>query len=239
MWRFINWIKSIFHKPEPKGEPVIDQKPVSDVPTWFLQYNGPLIVKQRDYGIVDLFNYKKEEITHMKNMGIKPIAYFSLHFEEFRPDKKLWQKRWIGGRLGNWRGERKINPKYWREIADAIMIPRIKMARDKGFVGIDPDNLDQSPKHYAKEYWNYLKDYCRENDMLIGQKNCASWSGELDCDFFMTEETFEWNTPEYYVKWGKPIFNIEYKRWAFDQAKKDNRIYSIMKDKMDMGSEEL
>ena len=101
------------------------QKPTPDVPVWDL----------------DMWDNSADTFNALHKSGKTVICYFSAgSYENWRPDKKKFQKSDIGKPLNGWPGE------YWLNVSSpnvhSIMADRIKMAAAKGCDALDPDNVD-------------------------------------------------------------------------------------------------
>jgi hypothetical protein len=94
---------------------------------------------------VDGFDASAADVRAMHHAGIKVVCYLSAGtFEDWRPDVGRFPTRLLGGTNG-WPGER------WLDVRDAqrkgsvllaIMRSRLDMCREKGFDGVELDNVD-------------------------------------------------------------------------------------------------
>lgn len=225
--------------PQPPAAPVIDA-PVENA-SWSLQYNGDLVERDVTYCVFDLFNYSEDQIKALK---CEPIAYFSLHYESFRPDKDKFKRSCLDGALGDWEGEKVIkNSEHCiNHTFENVIKPRIDLALKKGFKKIDPDNLDQSKKKYGLMYFKLVSNYARSKGLKVGQKNAYSWRFDLKdfTDWYMVEQCAQYDICKGFDEMGKPWFNIEYYDWTCKKANKEKIVYTIKKKKsgyMSMASE--
>lgn len=230
-------------KPTPKG-PVITiphdinkptLPPKVGTPSFSLQYDGPLSTRKVDYFYVDNNKYSKEEIAKLKAQGTKVFCYYSSQYEKWRKDAGEFPKEDIGKSIPGWSGESFVNPKS--EKVKAIMMNRMKLAKEKGCDGQDPDNTDfygfttgfDNSMKAAKEYALWICNEGHKLGLLYSHKNSLKMIDEMgDCpDAFQNEECQNFDECDYYskVKVTKPVFNIEYGR-----CKKVPGIYSIRKD---------
>lgn len=95
---------------------------------------------------VDLFENSKETFTALHKAGKYVICYFSAgSWENWRDDRKSFQKKDLGKTLSGWPDEKYVNINS--PSVRAIMAKRIKLAAEKGCDAIDPDNLDGYVSH--------------------------------------------------------------------------------------------
>ena len=243
-------LKRIF-KRKKKIEPIQISKYPQVGDSWALQYKGAFAPKNVNWHILDLWGYDPREIIkkRLAPTGTQFIAYFSMHYEKWRPDADKFDKNWFAGGLDGWKDEYTLKPKYV-EKALPIMQKRIDLALEKGYVGIDPDNLDQlwynsseSNDPRSKEikqamtwYWKQLAEYAHKKGLLIGQKNALKYISDLDPDFYMLEQAIEWNTLKYFVETGKSVFNIEYEK---EHLEAHESAWVILKDRQEMDAWEV
>ena len=245
--RFLNFIERLFGGDLDESKPVQNYPDLKEKPkTWALQYQGELMPKDRDFMILDLFSYSKEQVESLKNAGVTVYAYFSLHAEDWRPDYHKFKELSLDSDLDGWRGEDVVSPKYTKELIE-IMKARIDLAIKKGFQGIDPDNVDAwyyylGGKGDKKQifstaaYWNEVARYAREKGLACGLKNSAFLYGLVKPDFIMCESAYKWSEIEGYLRFNVPVFNIEYDFINAERASKDSRIFSMRKKKKGVGS---
>jgi len=220
----------------------------SSVKTFAIQYNGEFeLHADRDYHILDLFNYGVNDIGRVIAAGSIPVAYFSTQYEDFqpaRPDSSEFKPEWIHGGLDGWDGESVLKPEYMREFTQ-IMLKRVDLAVAKKFQAIDADNLDaywfyhdSKSKATCAMYWNQIAEYARSKGLLVGLKNCSFLHGMVDPDFCVTESAYKWNESEAYKRFGVPVLNTEYSKAMYDRSKQDDSVFSLYKHKIRMDSTE-
>ncbi len=191
--------------------------------TFYIQLTGKLRkdIPAKIYD-VDLFDTPKETIFQLKAKDKKVICYFNAGaFENWREDANKFDKRDIGKPMKGWEGE------YWLNIKSSrvreIMIERIKLAKEKGCDGVDPDNLDGYTHKTGfnltyrdqLEYNKFLSEKAHELGLSIGLKNDMEQIKDLVdyFDFAVNEECHQYNECHYYepfTKQRKPVFNLEY-----------------------------
>ncbi|MDF1816277.1 MAG: endo alpha-1,4 polygalactosaminidase [Verrucomicrobiales bacterium] len=211
-------------KEEVLGSNSVPLLPLSEEPgsivSWSIQYEGDIVPRGKDYHVVDLFEVSDEELALLKSQGTKPIAYFSSQFEDWRPDTKDFPKEDIGKNLDDWEGERWINP-HSRPIRE-LMIKRIRKAKERGFYGIDVDNVDfyhfdtgfDNSTETVLEYIRFFIAEAKKNDLKFSLKNATDLAYQLrdEVDFYQNEEGIEYKELYKYIGVGKPVFNIEYQK---------------------------
>jgi Glycoside-hydrolase family GH114 len=90
---------------------------------------------------IDLFLNSKDTIQTLHRLGKKVICYFSAgSFEDWRPDAGQFLDSDKGKTMKGWPNEKWLNLNS--DNVRSIMISRLKMAKDKGCDGVDPDNTD-------------------------------------------------------------------------------------------------
>jgi hypothetical protein len=107
-----------------------------------IQYDGKLDLSV-DAAIYDLdmFDTKASVVRKLHDMGRKVICYISVGtWERWRPDAKKFPKSVIGNKDGHWPGERWLDIRQ-TSILEPIMTARYQLCKQKGFDGVDPDNI--------------------------------------------------------------------------------------------------
>jgi hypothetical protein len=114
--------------------------------TWQIILSHPPLVSDTvtpDASIfdIDLFDTPTSTIAQLHKLGKKVICYFSAgSYENWRPDAKSFKDGDMGKNVDDWPGERWLNLSS-QNVRD-IMKERIKVAKEKGCDGVDPDNVD-------------------------------------------------------------------------------------------------
>ncbi len=158
--------------------------------------------------IIDLFEYSSGDVLRLKEAGSTPIAYFSAHYEDWRPDSGRFGKRL--GKIGGWNGEYYVD---WKDPRNQeVMKSRLDRARAMGFAGIDMDNVDGPG---GAQYFPWLLKEAKERQLLVGLKNFVEILPAVgnSVDFFVSEASAgdELNV---YKKYGKPTVRMHYNRGA-------------------------
>lgn len=172
---------------------------------------------------VDAFTTSAETVAALHAAGKKVIAYISVGtLEDDRPDASLLPKEVIGKTYDEWPHEKWIDIRQIDKL-DAWLNERIAMIVEKGFDGVEPDNMDgyDNETGFAisiddtKKYADYLIELMHKNGLSIGQKNIADLTAEYAAkfDWALTEDAFQqgWqNSMTQYIQLNKPVFAVEY-----------------------------
>jgi len=191
--------------------------------SWNWQLNGSIKMDiDADIYIIDLFDTPKELVSKLHKNGKKVIAYFSAgSYESWREDAQLFPKEVLGDKMDGW-------DERWLDISNPklhnIMSKRIKLAKEKGFDGVEADNVDGYKnktgfKLKAKDQLSYnifLSNEAHKNGLSIALKNDIDQIKELESyfDFAINEQCHEFNECDIYkifISSNKPVFNAEYK----------------------------
>ena len=204
-----------------------NSKKLSVDTNWYIQLKvdntHPLRdIKEAKLYDIDLFDISQEKINQLKQEGKIVICYFSAgSYEDWRPDKDKFPSETIGNSLEGWEGE------YWLDIRNQkvreIMIDRMKLAKQKGCDGVDPDNVNGYENNTGfsltsedqLDYNKFLANEAHKLGLLIGLKNDLNQVNQLVdyFDFEVNEECHQYNECELlytFIEKGKPVFNIEY-----------------------------
>lgn len=172
--------------------------------SWQVVYQGKYTPNGADYTILDLFEFNRADVAKAKY----PIAYFSAHYENWRPDKKRFGK--LLRPISGWAGERYIN---WRDKKNRrVMIGRLKLAKSKGFKGVDIDNID-GPN--TKAYFRWLVSQAHRRGLTVTMKNAVEHLNYFGprVDFFVSEAT-KLNEMTVYKRFDKPTVRMYYRKGA-------------------------
>ncbi|KAF7557129.1 hypothetical protein G7Z17_g889 [Cylindrodendrum hubeiense] len=202
--------------------------------SWQIVLNAPLHIDPRQPSVtpdvevydIDLFDNSPETVASLHSLGKKVICYFSAGtYEEWRPDASQFPKADLGKAMDDWPGERWLNLKS--ETVRAIMAQRIKLAAEKGFDAIDPDNVDGYSnknglglkKADSIDFIKFLSREASKYGMSIGLKNAGEIIRDVIdvVDFQVNEECVKYNegqTFSAFIRANKAVFHIEYPRGA-------------------------
>ncbi|MCB1094620.1 MAG: endo alpha-1,4 polygalactosaminidase [Verrucomicrobiae bacterium] len=214
-------------------------------PTWSIQYQGAIQVRNKTYHVVDLYDVSDSDLARIRAAGSKPIAYFSSQYEEWRPDASQFPDRDLGNPLLGWPGERWVNTKS--EAIRSIIRSRLDLAKRRGFYGVDVDNTDlyehitgfENSTRTAANYVRFIATEAHARGLKYSLKNSMDLIPAVKnvVDFYQNEECQQYGEEDRYRGVG-PVFNIEYKRPSSPYRRKG--FYSLLKrTKMGAFEEEL
>ena len=198
---------------------------------WILQdYEGA--IPAAEAVDVDLFDTAKARVAALKAAGKKPICYVSAGtWENWRPDKDQFPRLVIGKPLDNWPGERWLDIRNTTALGP-VLLARLDLCRAKGFVAVEPDNLDGwqndtgFPITRADQirFLKWLANMAHQKGLSIGLKNVPELQPAVidKFDWALTEDCFKqrWcadSAP--FIAAGKAVFAVEYTDNNIDFAK--------------------
>jgi hypothetical protein len=192
--------------------------------TWQWQLSGSLnqSVPAQMYD-VDLFDRSAGDVASLHAKGRKVICYFSAgSYEGGRPDSSSFPQAVLGNVLDGWPNEKWLDIRRI-DLLRPIMTKRLDLCRQKGFDGVEPDNVDGYsnntgfPLKAADQlaYNRFLADEAHARGLSIGLKNDLGQAAALEpsFDFAVNEQCFEYNECNLvspFLKVGKAVFNAEY-----------------------------
>lgn len=172
---------------------------------------------------LDLFDIGKSTIATLNRQGKHTICYMSAgSWENWRPDAKAFPPSVRGKPLAGWPGERWLDIRQLAVLA-APMRARLDLCKRKGFVAVDPDNVDgygadtgfPITKADAVTYLRFLASEAHKRGLAIGLKNATEIAPSLlnVADFAVTEDCFKQGwcaVSKNFIVRNKPVFAIEY-----------------------------
>jgi hypothetical protein len=177
------------------------------------------VARGKDFHIVDLFDVSDADLAKLRSQGTKPIAYFSSQYEAWRRDAASFLPQDLGLPLDNWPRERWVNTKS--ETVRQIMLRRMDLAQQRGFYGVDVDNVDfythtngfRATADDSIDYIRFLARSAHARGLKFGLKNATDLIYEVksDVDFYVNEEAHQYDEIGIYVGLGKPVVNLEYR----------------------------
>ncbi len=189
-----------------------------------LQFSEPLRLENIK-GVIDLdlFDTSKETVKDLTRQGAYPICYLSVGtLEDWRPDRAQYPTELIGKAYEAWPGERWLDLTQIKKLAP-ILEARLDLCRDKGFKGVDPDNLDghQTDTGFGLtansqiEFLKWLAAAAHQRGLSIGLKNATDLAPEIadHFDWIIIEDCYaqSWCADvQGFIEKGKPVFSIEY-----------------------------
>ena len=193
--------------------------------TWQWQLNGLPLDQSFDVEMydIDLFDNDAATVAALHAEGRKVVCYMNAGgWEEWRPDAGEFHESIIGANLDDWEGERWLDIRRI-DILAPIMEARMDSCRDKGFDGLEPDNIDGYlndtgfPLDYDDQlaYNIWLAETAHARGLSIGLKNDMDQAPELlaHFDWALNEECFQYEECETllpFIEAGKAVFNVEY-----------------------------
>ncbi len=172
---------------------------------------------------IELFDNDASVVAKLHALGRKVVCYVNAGgWEDWRPDASQFPDDVIGEPLDEWEGEKWLDIRRL-DVLGPIMEARMDQCKDKGFDGIEPDNVDGYtnqtgfPLTYDDQlsYNIWLANAAHERGLSIGLKNDLDQIPDL-LDYFdwaINEECFQFEECETltpFIEAGKAVFNVEY-----------------------------
>ena len=172
---------------------------------------------------VDMFDTTAGQVADLHDDGRKVICYVSGgSYENWRPDADDFPRTVLGRKLDGWPGERWLDIRKLRKLRP-IMNARMDRCRDKGFDGIEFDNVDAYRNRSGfpltgadqRRYNRYLAEAAHNRDLAVGLKNDLDQVDALEpyFDFALNEQCFQYRecrVLDRFIDAGKPVFHVEY-----------------------------
>ncbi len=192
--------------------------------SWDWQLQAPHdFLRPVDVMGLDAFDTDVNTVTVLKARGIKVICYINVGaWENWRADAHVFSADIIGNDYDGWDGEKWLDIRQLNKLAP-IMEARLDLCADKGFDGVEPDNMDSfwedTGFNLTREdqlaYNRWLAEQAHKRGLSIGQKNASDLAQDLEpyFDWAMTEDCFadEWCGDMFpYTDSGKSVFSAEY-----------------------------
>jgi hypothetical protein len=192
--------------------------------TWQWQLTGSVdtSVAAEVYDI-DLFDNHAELVATLHARGRRVIAYVNVGaWEQWRPDANQFPVVVIGNTYAGYPDEKWLDIRRIDQLSP-VLLARLELARQKGFDGIEPDNVDGYlndtgfPLTAADQlrFNRWLAEEAHRRGLSIGLKNDPEQVGDLvaDFDWAMTEDCFaegwcEQMSP--FIAAGKAVLAAEY-----------------------------
>lgn len=171
---------------------------------------------------IDLFNSSNELIELLHRQGRIVIGYFSAGtYEDFRPDSGQFSSDELGKPLEDFADERWLDVRS--ENVRRIVLARLDLAAQKGFDGVEPDNVDG----YANDsgfdlsaadqlaFNRFIANEAHLRGLSVGLKNDLDQIPQLVdyFDFAVNEQCHQYEECDLlqpFIAAGKPVFNAEY-----------------------------
>lgn len=172
---------------------------------------------------IDMFNNDVSVVASLHAKGRKVIGYISAgSWEKWRPDADGFPEEVLGKPLEGWPGERWLDIRRI-DILGPIMTARMDLCKEKGFDGIEPDNIDGYvndtgfPLTYQDQinYNIFLANEAHIRGLSIGLKNDLDQVEDLlpYFDWALNEQCFQYEECKAlmpFINAGKAVFQVEY-----------------------------
>lgn len=197
---------------------------------------------------IDLFDNEASVVASLHAEGRKVICYMSAgSWEEWRPDADQFPEEVLGKPLAGWPGERWLDIRQI-DILGPIMTARMDLCKEKGFEGLEPDNIDGYvndtgfPLTYQDQltYNIFLANEAHARGLSIGLKNDLDQVNDLlpYFDWALNEQCFQFkecNKLMPFIQAGKAVFQVEYYLPLRAFCPKANRMnFNSMKKHLDL-----
>src|SRR5687768_3001452 len=173
---------------------------------------------------IDLFDTPASTVAALHARGRRAICYISAGtWEDWRPDAGRFPADVLGSVVGGWPNERWLDIRRL-DVLGPIMEARLNQCRDKGFDGVEPDNVDGYanrsgfPLTAADQirYNRWFAAAAHARGLSVGLKNDLNQIPQLVdvFDWALAEQCFEYDECERlqpFVAAGKAVFVVEYK----------------------------
>ncbi len=189
-----------------------------------IQFAGEFeFVKDVDIYDLDVFDTSPETIAAIHANGKHALCYINVGaWEEWRPDADQFPTSIIGADYEGWPGEKWLDIRQISQL-EPILTARFDLCKDKGFDGVEPDNMDgyQNETGFlltAEDqltFNRWLASLAHSRGLSIGLKNDPEQMQilEPDFDFTIMEDCFQGDwcaDAEPFIRNYKPAFAVEY-----------------------------
>lgn len=207
----------------------IEPIPVGSSFQWQLDGDFDASVQAQVYDL-DLFETPASTVAAIRAGGGRTICYISVGtLENGRPDAARFPAQAVGAVYPQWPDERWLDIRRIDLIGPAMQA-RLDLCRDKGFDGVEPDNVDayqqQNTGFAITEadqiaYLRWLSDQAHARGLSIGLKNVPDLAARMEplFDWALTEDCFAqgWCADlAPFIARGKAVFVAEYSDTAVD-----------------------
>ena len=173
---------------------------------------------------LDLFDTPASTIAAIKQRGVQAICYISVGtLENGRPDSASFPAAAVGAIYPQWPDERWLDIRRIDLIGPAMQA-RLDLCRDKGFDGVEPDNVDayqNTGTGFAISeadqivYLRWLSEQAHARGLSIGLKNVPDLAVRMEplFDWALTEDCYVqgWCTQlAPFIANNKAVFVTEY-----------------------------
>ena len=171
---------------------------------------------------IDLFDNAASQVAAIHAAGAKAVCYIDAGtWENWRPDASAFPSS-VLGKANGWPGEKWLDVRQITILAP-IMTARVALCQQKGFDGVEFDNVDgyTNPTGFpltARDQLNYdefLANLAHSFGLSVGLKNDGGQVKQLLSyfDFAIAESCFDYSECNLYtpfVSAGKAVFEAQY-----------------------------
>jgi hypothetical protein len=199
---------------------------------------------------IDMFDNDASVVAALQAKGRKVICYISAgSWENWRPDADEFPESVLGKTLEGWPGERWLDIRRI-DLLGPIMTARMDLCKQKGFDGLEPDNIDAYindtgfPLTYQDQidYNIFLAHEAHARGLSIGLKNDVDQVQDLlpHFDWALNEQCFQFrecSTLRPFINASKAVFQVEYylpRFWFCQRANKMN--FNSIKKHLSLGA---
>ncbi|MFH1805854.1 MAG: endo alpha-1,4 polygalactosaminidase [Pseudomonadota bacterium] len=186
----------------------------------------------------DLNETTAAQVREWRAAGIYPVCYVNVGaIEEWRDDYNRFPSEVTGNPYSGWDGEYWLDISRFEVFAD-VMMARFDLCREKGFLAIEPDNIDshesdgegmsgktgfEISRADQVRYLDWLIGQAHARGLAIGQKNAPELVPDLvgKMDFALLESAWRIGFMDQFKPYrdqGKPVFAVEYREEGADPA---------------------
>jgi hypothetical protein len=191
---------------------------------WQVQFTTPIeAIPGIDVYDLDLFDTSAEDVATLHAQGAKVVCYINMGaWEDWRPDADAYPQEVIGRIYAGWPGERWLDIRQM-DLLTPIMSARLDQCVEKGFDGVEPDNLDGYtnqtgfPLTFTDQltFNRWVADAAHTRELAVGLKNdpdqvvdLVDWFDWALLENCLAEGWCEQLMP--FINEGKPVVMIEY-----------------------------
>ncbi len=198
---------------------------------------------------VDGFDVRRRMVTRLHDDGAAVVCYVSAgSWEEWRPDADAFPEQ-VLGRTNGWPGERWLDIRALDVLAP-IMEARMDMCADKGFDGVEFDNVDGYQNRTGFDlrardqarYNAWLANAAHERGLSVALKNDLGQVRKLlpFFDYALNEQCFQYDECDRLVPFvdaGKAVFGVEYRLATNEFCPDANAMnFNFLKKKLSLGA---
>ena len=161
---------------------------------------------------IDLFDNDASVVASLHAQGRVVIAYFSAgSWEDWRPDADDFPDS-VKGNNNGWPGEKWLDVRQL-DVLGPIMEARMDLAVQKGFDGVEPDNVDGYDNDSGFNI--FLANAAHQRGLSVCLKNDVGQVVDLEpyFDWALNEECYNYNECDEllpFIDAGKAVMHVEY-----------------------------